>query len=64
MKLLPFKHIREYTVFFIFRGVLFPLLFFMPVFLEGKGITGWQVGLLYGGNICYGGSFVAPIRYS
>ncbi len=41
-------HIPEYSLFFLFRALLFPLLFFMPVLLEEKGITGWRTGLLIG----------------
>jgi len=41
-------YIVEYSLFFIFRAILFPLLFFIPLFLEEKGITGWRVGVLMG----------------
>jgi len=45
---MPESNRVEYTLFFIVRSILFPVLFFLPVFLEDKGITGWRVGLLLG----------------
>jgi MFS family permease len=41
-------HLREYSLFFVFRAILYPVLFFIPVILEEKGVTGWQTGILVG----------------
>ena len=42
------KNIKEYLLFFIYRSFLAPVIFFMPVFLEEKDITGWKSGILMG----------------
>ena len=40
------KNYAEYSAFFIFKAVVFPLSWFIPLFLEQKGITGIYTGIL------------------
>lgn len=40
------RNIAEYSAFFIFKAVVFPLSWFIPLFLEQKGITGYYLGFL------------------
>lgn len=40
------KNFAEYSAFFIFKAVVFPLSWFIPLFLEQKGITGIYTGIL------------------
>lgn len=38
----------EYGLFFLYRSFGVPLVYFLPVLLETRGIVGWQTGLLMG----------------
>lgn len=42
------SHLREYSIFFTYRAFLFPMMAFIPVFLEEKGISGISTGILMG----------------
>ena len=53
--------IAEYSLFILFKFLLFPSLFFMPLFLEDKGITGWRTGLLMGETYFVGFLMALPL---
>lgn len=52
-----------YLLFFLYKGVLAPVVTFMPVFLEDKGIRSWQAGILLGLGTIMGLVVVLPAGY-